>query len=59
MVKRMWPALGLVGALLLAAASLHADEYSEMAVSRSRAGAPAQFASESERPSGGGPGHSR
>jgi hypothetical protein len=38
MVKRMWPVLGLVSALLLAAASLHAEEDSPMAVSGARQG---------------------
>ena len=41
MVKRMWPAFCLVGALLLAAASLHAEETPALAVSHSRTGAPA------------------
>jgi len=46
MVKRMWPALCLVGALLLAAASLHAEETPALAVSHSRTGTPAPSAFE-------------
>ena len=45
MVKRLWPALSLAGALLLAAASLQADEISNRVVAKSsRIGSPAHIA---------------
>jgi hypothetical protein len=44
MVKRLWPAFGLVGALLLAAASLHAEEDSNLIVARMRGGVAARLA---------------
>jgi hypothetical protein len=44
MVKRLWPAFGLVGALLLAAASLHAEEDSNLVVAGSRGGTVARIA---------------
>ncbi len=55
MVKRLWPALSLAGALLLAAASLHAEDSSQLAVAGIRSGRSVQAVPSSTMPPTAGP----